>query len=217
MNDQHTIIFPLGYNCDCATFLRNKGLRRYALPFDWLTGATIQTRINLLKNKFEGFLEKENLQPIATTQNSPRKGTKHYLDTNTGFKFFHDFSLNKTLDEDFPSIKQKYDKRIKRFYDLVEQSDTIAFIWCSSNKPLTNEEITNAKDQLTALFPNRNVLFHEIKNEEDLDNLNLSKSAKHHLKTKLLRLAVNFLSSFYFSKKKRRNARRKWERKFSLD
>lgn len=217
MNNVSCIIYPLGFNCDCATFLRNKGLRTCAFPFDWLTGAKLETRIHLLETRFEGFLLKENLQDISGENGTSSKGTRHYLDTRTGFKFFHDFPADQSLAVSFPDIKRKYDKRINRFYDMADVAKTIYFIWYHPNRPLSVNEASAAKNKLSAIFPRVNVVFQEIKNENDLDLLSLSATKKRTLKNKLVRLAVNIFSGLYFSKQSRRKARRKWEKMFGLE
>ena len=60
-NQKFDLIFSIGEDCACSSYLRRYNLQDYSYPFDWLTKATFKTRLDLLLNDFQGFLEKENL------------------------------------------------------------------------------------------------------------------------------------------------------------
>jgi len=50
----------LGINCDISHYLRAKGLRVAAFPFDWNV-TPIQAAVELIRNDFEEFLHGGNL------------------------------------------------------------------------------------------------------------------------------------------------------------
>lgn len=61
LDKKFDLIFSLGEDCACSSYLRRFNLQEYSYPFDWLTKADFSVRVDLLLNDFEGFLEKENL------------------------------------------------------------------------------------------------------------------------------------------------------------
>lgn len=136
---------PIGCDCAVAYNLDRLNIRSCAFPFDWLRMSPT-TIIKLIDNHFEDFLNEKYLvevsSHIASTTPSttpiisptiPSIGSKfplidevwndniidHAIVENTKykFKFYHDFL---TYDSDqLKYVKEKYDRRIKRFYDIL--------------------------------------------------------------------------------------------------
>lgn len=79
------LIFSLGEDCACTSYLRRFNLQEYSYPFDWLTKADFFTRMDLLINDFKGFLEKDNLTQLdkSTFNGSVDEFNDYYWDKST--------------------------------------------------------------------------------------------------------------------------------------
>lgn len=137
----YDIVYSLGYDCTCARYMAKYHLRSYSGPFDWITLCDYKTRMEYILNDFENFLNKEDLEFI------PRPPEKDYLNPKMidfvnkrdKFEFYHDFPKGKTLDESFPEIKAKYDRRIKRFDEKLKTEKNILLLWVSHKEKVDNE------------------------------------------------------------------------------
>ena len=47
------VIMSLGADCACAMYMKKHVMRTFSSPFDWLTHADFETRMNLILNDFE--------------------------------------------------------------------------------------------------------------------------------------------------------------------
>ena len=50
------IIMSIGADCACAMYMKKHVMRTFSSPFDWLTHADFETRMDLIFNDFEKFL-----------------------------------------------------------------------------------------------------------------------------------------------------------------
>lgn len=103
----------LGYFCSVAKELEKLGLRSESLPFDWLV-SDFEGVIYAIQNRFEGFLEYDNLV-------QKKNEHFHYKDIQYGFEFFHDFSKYKSLEKQLSKVREKYARRIDRFYEVITE------------------------------------------------------------------------------------------------
>lgn len=126
------IIYSIGSNCGCANLLNDMGRRISSGPFDWVVGSDFEKRIELIMNNFDDMLIKENLVKYEI------KEIRHddiYFDTKTGLKHPHDFDKNKTFDEAYVIAQQKYQRRIKRFLDCLNNKDKkVALVYIAFEK-----------------------------------------------------------------------------------
>ncbi len=140
------IIYSLGFNCDCASFLKRYSLRSCSGPFDWVGVSSFQQRIDLILEDFKGFLEYHDLELI-----SPSDGFKEaYQSKKTNMSFRHDFNISRDLKREFANVKAKYERRIARFYKNIEESEDILFVYMATNEFLRNEVLTENVQALEA-------------------------------------------------------------------
>lgn len=123
----------LGYFCEVASDLEKLGLRNTSSPFDWCI-TDFQMNIKLIENHFEGFMNLNNLSQSSRNRNI-------YMDKKYKDFFFHDFSKYKSLANQYPSVKAKYDRRIKRFLSNIKQP-TLFIRYISNEKKNKNEKST---------------------------------------------------------------------------
>lgn len=125
----------LGYDCSPAAALRNLNLRNYALPFDW-----VQSNLESIEKCFQDKFSKYH-----TNLRYNHTGTR--LVDAYGFQFPHDYPLmdmsaNDNVGEGvigeeqgkyitgkwmdyYPVVKEKYDRRIQRFLDIMNDTKPI--------------------------------------------------------------------------------------------
>ena len=61
----YDIIYSIGYDCSCALYIKETGLRLTSGPFDWLTHASIEERFAALLNEFDDFFNIKDFKKIA--------------------------------------------------------------------------------------------------------------------------------------------------------
>lgn len=103
----------LGYFCSTALELEKIGLRSCSSPFDWCLSDWGGVE-KAIETHFENFLEYNNLY-------QDKKDPSHYKDMEYGIAFFHDFNKYKPLKEQLPFVREKYNRRIDRFYKNIAE------------------------------------------------------------------------------------------------
>ena len=108
----------LGYSCFIKISLIHN---QETHIFDWI-GSSMWTINDLLQNKFDGMFEKGAIVKKKILANSNQQiftHTKYYL------RFLHDFNNGKNIisDEQFNEFKEKNERRIKRFYELLNNKN----------------------------------------------------------------------------------------------
>lgn len=102
----------LGYYCGPAASMEVHGLRTTSGPFDWYV-SDYQGVIKTIEERFEHFLEFDNLVHYDER--------KHYFyDVKYGFLFNHEIGIGDKEDLRYQTIKEKYNKRIYRFLDMLK-------------------------------------------------------------------------------------------------
>ena len=162
------LIFSLGEDCACTSYLRRFNLQEYSYPFDWLTNADFFTRVDLLINDFKGFLEKENLAIIAYSyQKTINKHTDDYKDTKTDFYFYHDFDTKIPFDKAFALVKAKYQRRIARLYQQIQSAQDILICWWSRDKHQDIDKVQEFYERLSQKFSGKNISMLLIESGKD--------------------------------------------------
>ena len=186
LNQTYDFVVSIGEDCACAMYLNKFLLRTRSYPFDWLCNAPFETRIDLILNDFNGFLQHDNMRwfPKPTSGLRDMKN-ENYEDTNTKFYFYHDFRSDVDFKEMFPIVREKYDRRIKRFYEAIANSKNVLFVWWSRDKIIPQETLLDAQRKLSEKFgKNIKLLIFEHLENADLMYENVSESitiARGHL------------------------------------
>lgn len=152
-------ICSLGSSCLCATALREAGLRLSSGPFDWLMGTSLPFRADLIAHDFVGWLEVDDFERIAGDGHFT---TIPYRNRKTGFKHIHDFAQGRPFAETYPEVREKYRRRIARFFAQVRSSRRVLFVWVENpveNERLSDADIVRARETLTEKFPGVGIEF----------------------------------------------------------
>lgn len=123
----YDIIFSLGDLCIASLKLRQNNLRPYAGVLDWMATPSLSDVNRLLKNRFIGFMDLPNLRIIGYAG-------EHYIcvsDDAYHFVSNHDFEVGKnSLSHlgSYPEVREKFDRRIRRFLEKTATCQRILFI-----------------------------------------------------------------------------------------
>ena len=127
MSKEYDTVFSLGEACFCATFLSKLRLRKFSAPFDWMYGATFDERFEILLDDFNNFIDKEDLSFVGRRDRPNPQDV--YYDKRTGITFNHDFQYNGDFAKDYPKVREKYDKRIKRLLHYLEKGGHVLMVY----------------------------------------------------------------------------------------
>lgn len=108
---QYDNFISLGYFCSVSLELEKIGLRSFSSPFDWCI-SNFKGVEKAIYTKFEDFLNYENMYQNREIHNI-------YLDRNYDILFAHDFDKYTSLKEQLPKVKEKYKRRIEKFYNSI--------------------------------------------------------------------------------------------------
>ncbi len=145
---KYDLFYSLGASCFTASNLKKNKIRITSGPFDWLLHCPFDERINFILNDFKNFLNKEDLAYCGDGEEN-----SYYKNTSNGFYYFHDFSKNREIfDDEFKHIKEKYDRRIKRFYDFIRTKKKVLLVWISNSEKLSNETLLQTHKKLVKKF-----------------------------------------------------------------
>ncbi len=156
-------IVSLGFFCGPSQELERMGLRSYSLPFDWLITEDFKVVLSLIESNFESFLKEENLEQEKEVN------PKYYYDTEQMIHFYHDFSASLNLPDQLQFVKEKYARRINRFYKIISEP-TLFIRYCHSKEEY--RWVCENKSSIESLLKQKNshneIVF--VCNSEDVEN-----------------------------------------------
>lgn len=155
------LVISLGENCGAALHMRRAGLRQASYPLDWVYGSSFEKRVELMLNRFSGFLDLEHLKSTGAND-------FHTIvhDSKSGLTFVHDFDRGAPLENALPLVKEKYERRIARLYRDVAEKQNALFVWFGMSEQVSREALINAQNKLSRFF-NKDIYiiaFQNVKN-----------------------------------------------------
>jgi Putative papain-like cysteine peptidase (DUF1796) len=132
LKGNYDAIYSLGDLCLAALQLRKNNLRPFAGPLDWMSSPSLPNINRLLKNQFAGFMDKSKLTPSGYSTGVD--SSEQYLcltDMEYGIVSSHDFKASQNTFSNlatYPEVRAKFDRRIKRFLDILSTGKRILFI-----------------------------------------------------------------------------------------
>jgi len=153
MKWHYDFAFSLGAACSCTESLRKAGLQFASFPFDWLYGADLRRRTDLLCNDFRGWLRLESFEFAHPAR--PGHKFDEYANRDTGLIHNHDFLKDTPLAETFPSVKEKYDRRVARLLRQIGKSRRALAVFLSppTIERATDEDLSYCLSALQRKFP----------------------------------------------------------------
>ena len=159
------IFIPLGTSCAVAYQLNKLGLRKKSYPFDWAK-LSINKINNVLENNFDSFsnLHIKKFSDMHIHKDNYKNSSKctkisgSYILYNTyNIQFAHELLINNNIN----MVKEKFNNRIKRFYNIFE---FIYFIILDidnnqSNNQSNNQYIQKLINNLDKFFVSYKILY----------------------------------------------------------
>jgi len=133
----------LGSFCSVAGELERFGLRDASYPFDWLV-SDFKNVINLINNKFYDFLNEKRLKQNTTLRSV-------FADELIKMYFFHDFNKYEPLEKQMPKVREKYERRINRFYEAIKEP-TLFFRYIYHKKDAGEAELLWIEDNIDCIL-----------------------------------------------------------------
>lgn len=155
MQSKFDLIFSIGAACSCTQTLRTSFLQYYSYPFDWPYGSDFLSRVKILVNNFEHWLDKSDLASYGKRVDTHPNDI--YKNARTNIVFNHDFKINTPLDESYSEVKEKYDRRIRRLLNQIEASKNILLVYIESpekREETLQKDLIDSYHLLKNRFPN---------------------------------------------------------------
>jgi hypothetical protein len=183
-------IISIGCNCDVAYFIKEKFNIEY-YPFDW-----IWSNIDFIINTFEkDYFEFTECEKLNVSWNPDGKHT--YIFNNNNVKAGEDITCSAVSvhDADFtpenkyikkiPLINEKYNRRFKRLYNVLNENEEVILIRKVLDKTQgavkksfdTNEKINYLSEMLSTKFK-ANITICLVDNEGFIDENFINKNIK---------------------------------------
>ena len=138
--EKYDLIFSLGAACSCTQALRSSNLQYASYPLDWLFGSDFNGRIDIIASNFYEFIEQQDL----TYSYSERSmSCDAYYNNKNQITFNHDFPKGIPLEESYPMVAEKYQRRINRLLDNIKNATSVLIVYIETPN---NENHTSDKN-----------------------------------------------------------------------
>lgn len=151
----------LGSSCSIAENLRILGLRDQALPFDWIKVNNFKNIISMIEDNFDKLWDSNNYELIKSSskffylKDSLEKIPLEmdvYRHLKYNVMFYHDFPTN--YENLYEIFCKKYKRRIKRFYNIIENKCPVFFFREQINpKQISIDDLINFNKLIKKLNP----------------------------------------------------------------
>jgi len=125
---RYDAIFSLGSDCSSAIQLQKNNLRPYAGVLDWMTSQSLADVNSLLRNRFNGFMQRSNM----TFEGIDAHHRNYvYKDTLYNINSVHDFPIGLNTPDNlvtYSEFRSKMDRRIRRFLEKMSTCNHILFV-----------------------------------------------------------------------------------------
>lgn len=161
--NSYNLICSLGANCSATFQIVYRKMRKYALPFDWTSMKEDECLYKMaegFKNNFKDYMLRENLIKLEKKEHSEAHSDKvQFKDIYTKLYYYNHFEKDLDTDNEYEKVKNKFDKRVKRFLYKIKNAEKILFV-LSSAVNFSTDAIYNLVDTLELLYPNKKINIH---------------------------------------------------------
>lgn len=152
-------VVSLGERCQGAIQIEHNGLRKLAYPFDWLV-SPVESVAAFIINEGTHFLDPDKLLYNGVYPGNPPY--YHVIDTHYGFELYHDLKGPEDR-ANYDAVKAKYDRRIKRFFDLLRSNKRVLFV----RTRITRDETVYLDNIIHTLYPQLDYTLLALSNTDD--------------------------------------------------
>ena len=140
---------PIGTKCRAAYQLQKHGLRKYALPFDYLGGFSLKFIISTLKEGINSWFEE-----YFEDKTKSSKKERCIYDLKNKFRSRHIFSADKKIEEQMPIFRETFNRRFERLKEVLNKSEHICFVCNNRHEPVPDFVVSgkiekNKKDTIS--------------------------------------------------------------------
>lgn len=143
--DEVVSLGSLHYGCQVAWQIESNGMRKFAYPFDWFH-TSLESLTGFMYNKGVNFLDLDKIAVIGPYPGDTSR--MHVIDLVYGISSYHDFFSSPPL-ANHPQVKAKYERRIRRFFDLLNSNKRILFV----RQGLSREQVEYLDCAIRSLYP----------------------------------------------------------------
>ena len=149
-------VVSLGYFCSVASEIERMGLRTHSGPFDWQACVDFRKRIELIDTHFKEFFENLNEEGLYQKVSEPQI----YFMKAVGVFLVHDFTMYKSLAEQLPKVRRKYERRVTSFYrQIVRKTLFIYYVNKDNDVDYINHNIDYIRKTLRKFHPDNEIIF----------------------------------------------------------
>ena len=123
LNKSYSNYVSLGSFCSVAMELERFGLRSASFPFDWLL-SDFRGVVEAINSNFGAFFDESFFE-------QSKQRLYVYRNSKYGFEFVHNFSKYKPLSTQLDVFREKYNRRINRFFKVI--CDSATYYWILFN------------------------------------------------------------------------------------
>ena len=132
------------------------GLRTHSGPFDWQACVDFKKRIELIDTDFKEFFENLNEKGLYQKVIDPQI----YFMKAVGVFLVHDFTMYKSLAEQLPEVRKKYERRVASFYrQIARKTLFIYYVNKDNDVDYINHNIDYIRKVLRKFNPNNEIIF----------------------------------------------------------
>ena len=162
----YDIIISLGQYCITSTALRRLHLQEESSVFDWSAGILesacgkggLSGKVDLICNNFQDFFNFEDFENRGPNQENDTYNL-WIVNKKTGLQYKHDFPAADGFENKFLEVKQKYERRIKRLYDAIENSTKILFLFMARDGGFSDAYLLEQQTKVAKKFSDKQIDF----------------------------------------------------------
>lgn len=167
-DQEYDIVLPLGAGCPAAMTLDYHHMRFASYPFDWLQSGSFDAHVEILANRFQDFLNPEDITIHPTITNTHCTVVKN---TRWGYISHHDFPKDCSPQESHAEVQAKFTRRIERLISRLDAGARVLLLWLEYPYEQTSRshaELKSALCRIQQTYPDASFSLFYVHNEEAL-------------------------------------------------
>ena len=173
----YNAVISLGQYCVTSTALRRLHLFEGSLPFDWSAGILetqcgkggLSGTVDLICNAFNNFFNFDDFENRGNNQENDVYNL-WIVNKRTGLQYKHDFPANKGFEASCEDVKEKYIRRVRRLYDLIDKSNRICFVYIARDSGFEEKYLLEQQLKLAKKFHDKKIDFIYILHDKNLED-----------------------------------------------
>lgn len=145
-------------------------------------GRGLKRKVDLIVNDCRDILNREDLIEFEACPTLPDYPKRWVRNKRTGLQCVHEFCKDKSIDEQYPEVIEKYQRRIKRMYESIENAKKVLFVFFT-RKEECERAIAQTK-KISKKFPQKNINWLFIMHDDSIkDNSKIIVNQRKNIET----------------------------------